>query len=60
MNQRLTIRALALGLATLMTLATMGSIDLLAVEQHAGATFARQSAEPVQTVVVTGQRLPRG
>ena len=60
MNQRLTIRALALGLATLMTLATMGSIDLLAVEQHAGTTFARQSAEPVQTVVVTGQRLPRG
>ena len=58
MKQDLRIRALALGLAALVTVVTLGSIDLLAVEQHAATTLARQGAEPVQTVVITGHRAP--
>jgi hypothetical protein len=58
MKQNLSARALALGLAALVTAVTLGSIDLLAVEQHAATTFARQGADNVQTVVIVGHRTP--
>ena len=58
MKQDLRIRALALGLAALVTAVTLGSIDVLAVEQHAATTYARQGADSVQTVVIVGHRSP--
>jgi hypothetical protein len=59
MKQDLRIRALALGLAALVTAVTLGSIDLLAVEQHAATTLARQGTDGVQRVVVVGHRAPQ-
>ena len=58
MKQDLSIRAIALGLAALVTGVTLGSIDLLAVEEHAASSLARQGADSVQTVVIVGQRAP--
>ena len=53
----------ALGLAGFATLALLGSIDHLATEpspQTAQALLAAAHQAPMQVVVVTGKRLPRG
>lgn len=41
-----TVNTAALGLAALITLATLGSINLLATEQHAATVMARAAATP--------------
>lgn len=58
MNHRLGTQATALGLAALVTLTLMASIDRLATTPPAADTLARTEA-PAQVVVVTAQRLPR-
>jgi hypothetical protein len=50
----------ALGLAAATTLALLGSIDHLATESSPQAQFAAAQQTPLQVVVITGKRLPRG
>lgn len=58
MNHRLSTQATAFGLAALVTLTLMASIDQLATTPAAADTLARAEA-PAQVVVITAQRLPR-
>lgn len=59
MNRNATTQVTALGLAALVTLTLLAGIEQLAVAPAHEATLAQQAA-PVQVVVVTGQRVPRG
>jgi hypothetical protein len=58
MNHRLSTQATAFGLAALVTLTLMASIDQLATTPAAADTMAGADA-PTQVVVVTARRLPR-
>jgi hypothetical protein len=55
MFKQISTQATALGLAALVTLATLVSMDSLA-HHDAQLEFARATGEPVQQVVVVGQR----
>jgi hypothetical protein len=56
MNAITAPRAAALSLATLITLATLGSINLLATQPSPDLQMAATSA-PAQVIVITGKRL---
>ena len=58
MFKQISTQATACGLAALVTLTTLGSLQQLAVGHDAAKDFARVDA-PVQQVVVVGQRAPR-
>lgn len=55
MNALTARRATALSLATLTTLATFSSINLLAMQPNPGVLMAANSA--MQVIVITGKRL---
>ena len=56
MNTRTAPRAIALSLAALFTLATLGSINLLAMQPSPDQQMADHSA-PAQVIVITGKRM---
>jgi hypothetical protein len=58
MFKQISTQATAFGLAALVTLATLGSLQQLAVEHDAAKDLARADA-PVQQLVVVGQRASR-
>jgi hypothetical protein len=59
MFKQISTQATAFGLAALVTLATLGSMNGLA-QQGSPAGLAQATDAPVQQVVVTGQRATRG
>ena len=59
MFKQISTQATAFGLAALVTLATLGSLQQLAVGHDTTKGLARADA-PVQQVVVIGQRAVRG
>ena len=58
MFKQISTQATAFGLAALVTVATLGSLQELAVGHDAASELARANA-PVQQVVVVGQRASR-
>ena len=56
MNTRTAPRAIALSLAALFTLATLGSINMLAMQPSPDLQMAANSA-PAQVIVIPGKRL---
>ena len=60
MFERIVIRTAAFGLSGFVTLSILAALGSTADTRHAQACVAfAASTAPVQTVVVTGQRLPR-
>lgn len=60
MTRRLATQATALGLAVIATLTLMTGIHQLAAPADAHQALAGAAQAPVQVVVVTGKRMPRG
>lgn len=59
MFKQISTQATAFGLAALVTLATLGSMNALANSSVADQSIAKASSAPVQQVVIVGQRNAR-
>ena len=59
MNMQSTTRATALGLAIMLTLGILGSINLLATSPAPDALVAAIDGPASQTIVIEGKRLAR-
>jgi hypothetical protein len=60
MFERFVIRSVAFGLSGAVTLSILAGLGTTADTRHAQACLAFAASHgPIQTVVVTGQRLPR-
>ena len=57
MQDRLTPRAVAFGMAVAVTLAMLAGVNELASPRGEQAELAQDDGTPVQQVVITGQRL---
>ena len=54
------LRAVALGLAVIVTLFMFAGMGRIADRQHADVMVSQAAEAPTQVVVVSGHRLPRG
>ena len=60
MFERFVIRSVAFGLSGFVTLGVLAALGTTADTRHAQACLAFAAGNaPIQTVVITGQRLPR-